>query len=556
MALTKKRKPENLYQNWRILKIARRKADRQLLQRLLLSERALSLAAHSILNYLLTPPAGRKLPRCHTVLVEQEYFDEDFVDSTASFYVRGFRDTGKMCKRLHFFSQDLSPADLRILDKFQDSYMGFCVIRPLATRPIGRTVLKPYRDNREFDFPTCLGPFEANVAGAKLTVDGCCFMEQDGRVQTCSSVAVWISTTTLSQRFGFARYTTAEIMDKATKTMVGQRAGPTEGLTYEQIMLALREMGYDPIIFPETDRLEASYRIYSYIESGIPVILLLEFPDRSHHAVVAIGHGHTRPLQPKWKISMSWLGRKILNYYRSSEWVPYFHIHDDQRGVSRSLRLIDLEAGGLRERIEEAYRTAFVKMPITVDLEQWHCPVSIQLDSPVSGIPPEEIANLWGLIVPLPRGVTLSHSEAESKCVWMMRFCADRLGLKIPKDLVLRTYLARSNDYKLRLGGSIDMDAWTRALYRGKSMPKWLWITEITTVKLMNSPKVDDMRITGELILDATSNPWPTDFVAFHCIDQEGKGHVATMLRSDADVADALARWWIGPETPYRPLIR
>ena len=87
-------------------------------------------------------------------------------------------------------------------------------------------------------------------------------------------------------------------------------------------------------------------------------------------------------------------------------------------------------------------------------------------------------------------------------------------------------------------------------------MPKWLWITEFSTISLLNAQNVNDIRITGELILDATSNPWPTDFVAFHWIDQDGSGKVATMLRSDTDVADALERWWVGPEVPYKPLIR
>lgn len=556
MTQTTRREPESLYGNWRILNVWRRKTDRRVLQQLLFPKQGLSLAAHSVLDYLLTPPIGKKLPFCRTVLVEEEYFDEDFVASSSAFYSKAFRDTDKMCKRLHFFTRQLSPPDLANLREFQDSYLGFCIIRPLSTRPIGRTVLSSCRGTPGIDFLTCSGRFHANVAGADLTVDGCCFMEQDGRVQTCSSVAIWICTTTLSHCFDLPTFTTAEIMERATKTMVGKRAGPTEGLTYEQMMLALRDMGYDPIVFSEAGRLEAGYRIYSYIESGIPVILLLQLPDCSGHAVVASGHGHVRPFQPQWKISTSWLGKEILSYYRTSEWAPYFHIHDDQRGILRKLSFIDPNTRIIRTRINQAYHGSIIQQPITADLKQWHCPVSIRLDTSVPGIPAEEIANLWGLIVPLPRGITLSHNEAESKSVWILRFCCNRLRLNIPDDIVLRTYLTRSNAYKLRLQSNEDMDTWTRSLYRGKSMPKWLWITEFSTISLLNAQNVNDIRITGELILDATSNPWPTDFVAFHWIDQEGSGKVATMLRSDTDVADALERWWVGPEVPYKPLIR
>ena len=54
------------------------------------------------------------------------------------------------CKRIHFFSIDMSPLltwplTTAGLSKFHAdagrAYCGFCVVRPLPTAPIGRTVL-------------------------------------------------------------------------------------------------------------------------------------------------------------------------------------------------------------------------------------------------------------------------------------------------------------------------------------------------------------------------------------------------------------------------------
>lgn len=550
------REPEPDYAKWEILALTR-KADRKKLEQFLLPKGGLSLAAESILDYVLRPAKNKKLPFCQTAIIEHEYFDEDFVGGISSFYSKGYWDVERICKRVHFFTRNIITSDLTSLDKFADQYLGFCVIRPLGMKTLGRTVLKPRRDDAELDFPTCCGRFPANLAGTQLFVDSAVYMEQDGRVQTCSSIAIWISTSTIAHCFNFSQYTTMEIMEKATRTFVGPRAGPTLGLSYEQMMSALRDMGYDPILFWEADKPEAIYRIYSYVESGIPPILLLQLPNGAGHAIAAVGHAHSRPLKPQWQARVSWLGKEIIRYFRSSEWVPYFYVHDDQRGIFRKLSFLDPDSNQLRQRILNAHAHTRFPVELNVDLRTWHCPVSIEVNLPKAEIPREEIANLWGIIAPLPRGVTLSHSEAESKSAWIIRLCFDRLGLTIPDDLVLRSYLVRSNDYKMRLGQSSDIHPFRQMLYRGKPLPKWLWLTEMSTINMVNAASVNDLRIRGELVLDGTGNPWPTDFLAFHWISDDNDGLIATMTRSDQDVTDAIAIGWRLPgEQPYRPLTR
>jgi hypothetical protein len=559
MRRRKQRKAEEAYQDWVIL-YPTQKDDLEILEEFLLPKKELSLGAASVLNYLLKPPKGKKLPLCRSVLVEDAYFDQDFSDSVSTFYSRGFRDINKICKRLHFFSRRIKPSDVidfGALEKLNNSYLGFCVIRPLEMRKLGRTVIKPRRENPEVEFPTCCGRFNTNIAGEELFVHSAPFMEQDSRVQTCSSVAMWVSTSVMAHCFDFPKYTTSEIMDLATQTLVGARVGPTQGLTYEQMMLACRNMGYAPIIFDETDKLEAIYQIYSYVESGIPPILLLQLPDGNHHAITAVGHAHSLLPQPQLQQTcILRLGEEILRYFRSSEWVPYFYIHDDQKGIFRELRFLDPNPNQLRQRIVSAYANTLFPARINIDLEDWHCPVSINLDLPLKYVPKETIANLWGTIVPLPKGITLSHSEMEMKCALLISLFFSHLKLKVPENLVLRSYLTRSNDYKVRIGQNSDMSAFVRMLYRGKSMPKWLWMIEMTTTDLMNVASINDLRIRGELILDATGNPWPTDFVAFHWVDDNNRGVVATMVQDDIDIDAALMAWSEGQDKPYRPMVR
>lgn len=163
---------------------------------------------------------------------------------------------------------------------------------------------------------------------------------------------------------------------------------------------------------------------------------------------------------------------------------------------------------------------------------------------------------MWGVIVPLPKGVTLTHMEAESKAVDIIHRCTTRRRLKLPDDLVLRAYLTLSNHYKLKLGGRTDMSDFVRIFYQGKPMPKYLWVFEMSTATLLNVAELDDIRIKGELILDATSNPWPIDFIVFHWIDDNNIGNLITMSQDDTNIDEALSRIWHGSDKPYRPMVR
>jgi len=339
-------------------------------------------------------------------------------------------------------------------------------------------VIKARRENRQTDFHTCCADFPVSIGGASLIIRAAPFLEQDGRVQTCSSIAMYVSTCTMSHCFNLSKYNTSEIMERSTRVLVGPRAGPTIGLSVDQIMSGLREIGYDPIMFWEADEPETIYRIYSYVESGVPAILLLELPNGTAHAVTVVGHKHRRPEKPRWQVQVTWLGKHIIQYYRSSEWVPTFYVHDDQRGLYRELSFTNPDPRQIAQSIQDAHQNTLLPIQVNDKMEKriskWHCPVEINIDLPSLNIPQKQVANLWGIIAPMPRGITISHAEAESKSSWVIRRCFDRLGLNVPDDLVLRTYLIRSNDYKNRLKQSIAMHQIGGALYSGKSMPKWL----------------------------------------------------------------------------------
>ena len=77
-------------------------------------------------------------------VLEDPYIDRDYSADYAQFYALTFHTHERFCKRVHFFSQDISPLLRRPLTTDQldrlggfakNTYCGFCVIRPLSAAP-------------------------------------------------------------------------------------------------------------------------------------------------------------------------------------------------------------------------------------------------------------------------------------------------------------------------------------------------------------------------------------------------------------------------------------
>lgn len=105
--------------------------------------------------------------KAKTYVIENEYIDKDYLIDYSNFYARSFDVKEKFTLRLHFFSayfpkedikQVLIECDDKILEKLNDRYLGFIVIKPIPDSNgnpiIGRTILKTYplKDNNECRF--------------------------------------------------------------------------------------------------------------------------------------------------------------------------------------------------------------------------------------------------------------------------------------------------------------------------------------------------------------------------------------------------------------------
>ena len=195
--------------------------------------------------------------RVKSYVLEDKYIDRDYSADYLYFYARTFRTHDRHCKRVHFFSDDISPLlrrplstdRLRQIQDFADTnYCGFCVVRPLPTAPIGRTVLKG-RVRSAFDMETtvtCRADFGVNLLGVDLQVTGASFLQQDARVGACAQVAIWAGMRHMHARYKYNWISVADITRFATPTTeieaISLPAG-SDFLTSERMMCPQRRLG-------------------------------------------------------------------------------------------------------------------------------------------------------------------------------------------------------------------------------------------------------------------------------------------------------------------------
>ena len=228
-------------------------------------------------------------------VLEDPCIDRDYSTDYLHFYARTFRAHERHCKRVHFFSDDISPLLSRPLStdrlrQIQDfasaSYCGFCVIRPLSTAPIGRTVLLArVRDGFDMEATvTCRAEFDAHLLGVDLQVTGTAFLQQDARVGACAQVAIWAGMRHMHARYNYNWVSVADITRFATPTTATEAVSLPAGsdfLTSERMIRAISEAGYQPLCFRRPD---IGGAILPYVESGIPVILGLNIDKTLGHA--------------------------------------------------------------------------------------------------------------------------------------------------------------------------------------------------------------------------------------------------------------------------------
>ncbi|ABI37131.1 hypothetical protein Shewmr4_0050 [Shewanella sp. MR-4] len=303
------------------------------------------------------------------VLVEDNYFDRDYLNEFSAFYSLSAKGYPNICQRLHFFSTMRLDRELFVsavggdesaIDELQNGYLGFIVVRPITDSPFGRTVLKWYPDQTP-GTPRVTQPsrdYVCNVAGLEFCVHGLAWQQQDSGVAACATIGIWSMLHSSAFNECNAIPTTSMITEAAhSSALVGRPPYPSHFLRIDQIQHAIIQLGFSPAItngelvgqFFTTARFANTCA--AYLRSGYPLLIGGVHGDGVPvgHAVCAVGFREPAPQQ----------GGGIAEVSLQDDNISYLYIHDDNIGPNVRFKLITQK---VHEGTPEEFERCVMKM--------------------------------------------------------------------------------------------------------------------------------------------------------------------------------------------------
>lgn len=126
-----------------------------------------------------------------TIVTENKYISKSYLIDYSSYYSTCFSDYERFCKRVHFFSLAFSKREFNTVikscsarsNKIWKSYLGYIVVKPLPSIPIGATLLKTYnRTDANKRFFPCTKDYTVNLFGKEIQITSLAFQQQDSVV--------------------------------------------------------------------------------------------------------------------------------------------------------------------------------------------------------------------------------------------------------------------------------------------------------------------------------------------------------------------------------------
>ncbi len=400
-----------------------------------------------------------------TIVIEKDYVDADYRDTYFNFFSRKFAQYPSKTIRANFFTVKISPQMLFKMDRFQEEYIGFIVLRPNRVSSIGRTILDPSKLPFVLGH-CCVSEYPVHILGAELYARGFPYMSQDTDVTVCAHAACWMIFRYFSQRYNrYAEKWPYEVT-QLTKDVSTGRLVPSKGLTVFQVTEMFNNFGFSPEIYIRNHYPDLfDQLLYMYVESGLPVVAGLS---GKQHAITIIGH-------------LSDYGELPDTPTSSDAYLNGFIANDDNYLPYHAIRKKDaVPAAGYWSQ--------------------------------------HKINDIDTFIVPLYEKIHLSaeHVVKLSNAI----LTDDLLGLNARskllryEDTVTRTFLTSSKSFKKRRReGSLPHGV--SDVYCEMAMPKFIWVCEISTPDLFRNGE-----IAGEILFDATANPH--DRMAFLSIHYPG----------------------------------
>ncbi len=355
--------------------------------------------------------------------------------------------------------------------------LGYAILRPSPLNSVAESMID-LDTVAEGHHLTSSSSIEVTAEGVTVAVSGLPFMQQDALASRCAHASLWIATSLVKS--AFPKWTGCEVIDynKVSAALSSwppfSRRVPSGGLSAPEIMLALERSGYDPISYSfdtEAEKAKSDHTVYRWVESGVPVILLLSLESERHSVVVA---GHTFDSEAWWpgaRIDYFPSLAGADRWYSSSLWAPQYLVLDDNYGPG-----LAMTRGSLRTR---SY-AAIVPLPKSSQIY----------------LPPEDAEVVAANMLLAVGPPAMAEAMKKGTNSWM-KAMADSVQPQAKVRFVLRTFLTTARQFMDSIDGLAGYTDETRAQLKTLTLPDYVWLLEISVPSIYG----DKIKL-GEVLLD------------------------------------------------------
>jgi hypothetical protein len=312
--------------------------------------------------------------------------------------------------------------------------------------------------------------FKAQINGAVFKVRGYPFTAQDADATLCAQSALWGVCRYLSERYPMYRELYPFDFIRMTESSKG-RAVPYRPMSGPDYCKILTDFGAFPIhrglqkkgtsagsLVLDGD---AFQDLYSYVESGFPVLASLHLPLGPGHVVSLIGHtiDYEKPLGA---------ASELID---SSHFLKQFIVVDDN--------FFPYQLLGYEDDLEN-YGALYEKNGEKVG-----------------------IGHVITMTCPLPEKVFVPAELARKKALRFCRRSLSKLKLTGLGPFVTRLFVTNSSAFKsMKLAQARSGPDLASGLVTNLHLPHFVWIMELSPLELYKKQKC-----TAEIVIDATAGP-------------------------------------------------
>ena len=429
----------------------------------------------------------KQLPRPYTIIQEMHHIDRSFRDTYYAYFSNQHFDVKRYSRRLSFIRGIIEAnvfysSDVEMQKEIALNFMGACVINPLSTGVIGRTLIEPQFLISEDDRPAYVrvSNFKLHIYGKKLLVKAFPYRMQDEETMRCAEVTLLNLLEYYSNSYmDYRNVVPSEILYMEQKHS-HERVLPSRGTSYPVVTKILSEFGFSPRLYSlsaierynlsqVTQEDELKRLLHYYIESGIPVALnLLPIGNNgAGHSMVCIGHGNANPDLIKKAKKHKWISWEHRNHCHpiidSADFYDRYVIVDDNQPVYQV--------------------RPFNQLSLYPDMKVENIAVPLYKRMFLDASDASAIVR------------TVLHHKQLGIDIWSNGF------LKPQEDVIIRLFMASSNSLKEYRSQTL-MDMFAREAYAMVPMPRFVWVCEI-----YRESDYDTLNAFAEIVIDATSVP-------------------------------------------------